>query len=226
MNIRILVLSILFIGLTVTALSQKISISPFGKVQLGFGAVRGYTDPNYNFFTTGSNEDQPTYQIFRGIDYSFTLGAAFHSPGSDIYDESFFDVFIVHKRLTGSSNATGFTGAGVRVRYRFFFGGILIGMAGNKHELPVELDSQNTALSSGNLHGITPMFNLGVRVPLNAGHTLFLELPVDFVIPRNRLDDAPAGSAALYEWYSFSLGICYNLPSIGSESDYKKISSN
>ena len=212
MKIRILVLFILLLGLTVTALSQKISVSPFGTAQLGYGAFRGYTDPNYNFITSGITVDQSTYRIFRGADFSVGLGVALHRPGSDIYRETYFDVWLVHKRLTSSSNAVRFTGAGFRVRYQFFYAGLVLGVAGNRNELPVELDLQNNTLNSGNINGVTPMFNLGLRAPLNSGHTLFLDIPFELVIPRNHMNDEPSGSTALYEWYSLSLGICYFLP--------------
>ena len=50
-------------------------------------------------------------------------------------------------------------------------------------------------------------------------HTLFLDIPFDFVIPRNRVNNEPVGDAALYEWYSFSVGICYYLSGLGSDLD-------
>lgn len=61
---------------------------------------------------------------------------------------------------------------------------------------------------------VNPMFTLGLRAPLNSEHTLFLDIHFDFAVPRNRINDEPPDMAALYEWNSFSLGICYYLSGI------------
>lgn len=217
MKFRVLFLVILFMSMATIVRSQKLTIVPYGKLQCGYGSFRGYTELDHNFFTAGTDPGRSTYSIFNGVDYSFILGGSFLRSGNDIYRESYFDIFLVHKRISGSSNGAGFTGIGVQCRYRFFYIGFVLGMAGNRNELPIVFDDNNNPQIFGDLHGATPMFVMGLRAPLNSEHTLFLDIPFDFVIPRNRGNNEPVGDAAIYEWYSFSIGICYNLWGLGSD---------
>lgn len=203
MNLRILFLAIFILSTSVFARSQDFSIIPFAKIQGAYGS-----------FTANSGDnslEQSVNKIFDGFDYSFTLGGTILRGGNDIYKESFFDIYLVHKRISGSSNAAHFTGIGAQCRYKFFYGGIAVGMAGNKSELPIAYDVNSDTQLFGDLHGVTPMFSLGIRAPINPGHTLFLDIPFDFVISRNRLSDEPLDHAALYEWYSIGIGLCYFL---------------
>jgi hypothetical protein len=211
MKYRIAFLSIFVLCSAGTLRSQGFPIVPFAKIQGGYGSFLGYTDADLSPVTIGTFLEQPTYRIFGGFDYGLCLGGSVLKDGNDVWDESFFDFFLVHKRLSGSSNAVGYTGLGVQARYRFFYGGFTLGLTGNRNELPLDVDDNNQGLTFGDLHGPVPMFTLGLRAPLNAEHTLFLDIPFDFAIPRNRTKDMPEGDAAIYEWYSFSIGICYHL---------------
>lgn len=207
-RIGLTLIAILFSSAPGIVQAQNLSIAPFAKLQCGYGSFTGYTESNFDLFTAGAVE-QSTYRIFGGFDYGVCFGGTILKSGNDIYRESFFDFFLVHKRISGPSNVVGFTGIGVQCRYQFFYGGFLLGMAGNRNELPINIDDNNNDQIFGDLYGATPMFTLGLRAPINSGHTLFLDIPFNLVLPRNRINDIPAGEGTIYEWYSISLGICY-----------------
>jgi hypothetical protein len=209
MKFQIICMTVLMLCSKNPVQARDFTIVPFASLQAGYGTFFGYVEPNLNYFNTDPNLEHPTYRIFSGFDYGVRVGGSILRKGSNIYDESFFDIYFMHKRLSSSSNATGFTGLGIQIRYRFFFAGFLMGMAGNRNPLPVEVDDNHAALTSGNLHGINPMFTLGLRAPVNAERTLFLDIPFDFVFPKKRMNDEPAGMTAFYDWYSFNIGICY-----------------
>jgi len=209
MKLRVICMAVLILCSRNLMQARGYTIVPFASLQAGYGTFIGYVEPNLNYFITDPYLEHPTYRIFRGFDYGVRLGGSILRKGSNIYDESFFDIYLLHKRLTSSSNATWFTGLGIQIRYRFFFAGFLMGMAGNKNALPADIDDNHVTVASGNLHGVNPMFTLGLRAPINAERTLFLDIPFDFVFPRNRMNDEPAGISAFYNWYSFNIGICY-----------------
>jgi len=200
--------AILISGLWGIIQAQDISIAPFAKLQCGYGSFVGYTESNFDLFTARANEEQSTYRIFGGVDYSVCLGGTLLRSGNDIYNESFLDILLVHKRISGPENGAGFTGIGAQCRYQFFYAGLLLGMAGNRNELPINTDDNNVQVF-GDLHGVTPMFKLGLRAPLNSERTLFLDIPFNLVVSRNRLNDSPVDEGTIYEWYSINLGICY-----------------
>ena len=208
---RILVLSILFLSASGHLQSQDLTIVPFAKFHGGYGTFRGYTESNIIYASPDPYEERTTYEIFNGFDYSFTLGGAILRKGNDIYSESFLDLFLVHRRISGSSNGARITGIGAQVRYKFFYGGIIAGKAGNESKFPIGIDENSSDQIYGDLHGVTPMFSLGLRAPLNPGRTLFIDIPFDFAIPRNRMKDDPKDAATLFEWYSLNIGLCYYL---------------
>ena len=126
MNFRSLGLVILFLSATGILRSQKLTFVPYGKLQCGYGSFTGYSELNYNLFTAGTNLEESKYKIFDGVEYSVSFGASILRTGNDIYRESYFDIFLVHKRISSSSNAAGFTGIGAQCRYQFFYGGFVL----------------------------------------------------------------------------------------------------